>query len=220
MTTQSDPVAAAPADPLSELIERVAQSPDVVFVGKLRSTPFPRRPVPQLTMPADGPRAPWLRAIIERMHVPGANQSPTNAAALKAGLFLLADFFDDSHACSQSIEGLGAHHTGDYWHAILHRREPDYGNAKYWFRHVGRHPTFDELAPAVTRLIPTATGVLATKLEHWRNRLLPRGTWDPIAFVDLCSEAGTDADLKAWCEQVQFEEMLLLLESTIRDIKP
>lgn len=206
-----------PTDPLSEMVVRVAESGDVTFVRNLRNTPVPRRPVPHLTMPAGGPHAPRLRDIIERTGLSAGEQSPTNLAALKAGLFLLADFFDDSHACSQSIEGLGAHHTGDYWHAILHRREPDYTNAKYWFRRVGRHPVFVDLARSVAQQLSAATGSLAAKLERWRDRLVSDGRWDPLAFVDLCAAAGTDAELKPWCEQVQFEEMLLLLDSTIRE---
>ena len=206
-----------PPDPLSELIVRLVESADAAIVENHRRTSFPRSPGPQLTMPANGPRAPWLRGTIERMQVRGAQQSPTNLAALKAGLFLLGDFFDDSHANSQSIEGLGAHHTGDYWHAILHRREPDYGNAKYWFRHVGRHPAFVELARSVERQLSAATGSLAATLDRWRDRLVSRGHWDPLAFVDLCAAAETDAALKEWCGQVQFEEMLLLLESTMRE---
>ncbi len=206
-----------PPDPLTELIVRLAESGDAALVENHRRTPFPRWSVPDLTMPSNGPRAPWLRGIIERTQVRGAQQSPTNLAALKAGLFLLGDFFDDSHACSQSIEGLGAHHTGDYWHAILHRREPDHGNAKYWFRHVGRHPVFAELAPSVARQLSAATGSLAATLERWRDRLVSRGQWDSLAFVDLCAAAEPDAELKEWCRQVQFEEMLLLLESTMRE---
>ena len=193
-----------PPDPLSELIVRLAESADAALVENHRRAPIPRSPVPDLTMPANGPSVTWLRGIIERAHVPGAKQSPTRQAALKAGLFLLGDFFDDSHTC-------------DYWHAILHRREPDYGNAKYWFRHVGRHPVFAELATSVERLLAAATGSLAATLARWHDRLVSRGDWDPLAFVDLCAAAESDPELKAWCAQVQFDEMLLLLESTIRE---
>lgn len=46
------------------------------------------------------------------------------ATALRAGLLLWHDYLDESHALAQSIEGEGANQLGDYWHAILHRREP------------------------------------------------------------------------------------------------
>src|SRR5437870_5363954 len=63
-------------------------------------------------------------------------------AACRAGLYLAFNFLDESHAISQDV------HTaeGSYWHAILHRREPDPSNAAYWFRRVGDHPVFALLA--------------------------------------------------------------------------
>src|SRR5687768_11836582 len=40
-----------------------------------------------------------------------------------AGIWLYHDFLDESHAISQEI----ATPTGSYWHALMHRRERDYG---------------------------------------------------------------------------------------------
>ena len=47
-----------------------------------------------------------------------------------SGLWLLHDFLDESHKISQDVGST----TGSYWHAIMHRREPDSGNSKYWFQ--------------------------------------------------------------------------------------
>src|SRR5262245_27937857 len=61
------------------------------------------------------------------------------ASACRAGLWLAFGFLDESHTISQDL------HTaeGSYWHALMHRREPDAGNAMYWFRRVGHHPVLD-----------------------------------------------------------------------------
>ena len=48
----------------------------------------------------------------------------------------------------------------------------------------------------------------------WLPRLVTASGWEPFAFVDLCEVAESDAELRSWCEEVQFVEMLLLLEST------
>src|SRR5437762_1928586 len=61
--------------------------------------------------------------------------------AAVSGLLLLVGCWDESHELSQSIES----GEGSYWHAIAHRVEPDSSNAGYWFRRVGKHPTFAEL---------------------------------------------------------------------------
>lgn len=61
---------------------------------------------------------------------------------LRAGIWLYVDDLESSHAASQSLSTP----TGSYWHAIMHRREGDFGNSKYWLRMAGSHP--------VWRLIP------------------------------------------------------------------
>ena len=72
--------------------------------------------------------------------------------AVAAGLHLFYDDLDGSHSLSQTVEGRGKNHNGDYWHAIMHRREPDYDNAKYWFRRVGAHPVMTELPAVLERI--------------------------------------------------------------------
>jgi len=88
--------------------------------------------------------------------------------ACLAGLWLRHNFLDESHALSQEIETP----TGSFWHAILHRREGDFGNARYWFRRLGPHPIFPVLNEAAA-----ATGWPAS----------PR--WNPVALVDAVEQA-------------------------------
>jgi len=69
-------------------------------------------------------------------------------AACKAGMWLRCDFLNESHEISQELHSV----EGSFWHTIMHRREPDAFNSKYWWRKVGAHPVIDSLvqeAPAL-----------------------------------------------------------------------
>jgi len=161
----------------------------------------------------------WICDAVEQLDVTNlvpAVQSESDVAALKAGLLQVNDFLDASHEFSQSVQGGGVHSAGDYWHAIMHRREPDYSNAKYWFRRVGRHPIFPELAEYAETLFQSSPEIRS----RWGDRLIGGGEYDPFAFVDLCqSAAGSNSDdLTTFARQLQWWEMLLLLRQTDRDV--
>lgn len=140
--------------------------------------------------------------------------SPADARAVLAGLYQVNDYSDESHRISQSLEGEGRHRAADYWHAIMHRREPDYSNSKYWFRRVGTQPVFARLvrhAAAAADVCDVGSDVL--------GRVASGERWDPFAFVDLCREAFETnvPTLEVFCRRVQFAEMMELLRQTVAD---
>jgi len=142
------------------------------------------------------------------------NRSPDWQAHL-AGVAQIDDDLEASHTIAQSIEG---HPDGDYWHAIMHRREPDYANSKYWFRHVGRHPVFAQLAPRAAQILQEAPAEVRSR---WGKRLKVDARWDPLAFVDMCEAAAGDenSDLGMAARRIQWGEMLLLLRHTAQLIR-
>jgi hypothetical protein len=150
------------------------------------------------------------------------------ASAVFAGLYLLADDLNRSHEISQEI----ATPTGSYWHGIMHRREPDYGNAKYWFHRVGRHPVYDEVAVAAQEFFAEHAGELAGAAD--KTEFLRAKVWNAESFVDLCATAAKKAargrlsesaspqsEVRVWgleklCRRIQRRECELLLDYCYR----
>lgn len=103
-----------------------------------------------------------------------------------AGLLLANGEDEASHRVSQASEGQP---DFDYWHGLMHRREPDYGNASYWFRRVGNHAAFATLYDAVRDTL-TEMGLSTDDLED----LSP---WDPFEMIDRCRvESGRAASTR------------------------
>lgn len=123
-----------------------------------------------------------------------------------SAVWLLYDFLDESHTISQGIHSA----SGSFWHAVMHRREGDFSNAKYWFRQVGDHSIF----PA---LLTAARDLAATEKAEAAAALAGQGAWDPFQFVDLCQAAvrGRSAE-EAVLRKVQQAEWELLFDHCYR----
>jgi hypothetical protein len=161
--------------------------------------------------------AEYLQTLTDRQFDCSLKAGP-DAIALAAGVWQMNGFLDRSHELAQSVEGRGKGRAGDYWHAIMHRREPDYSNAKYWCRRVGPQPIHDFLVRDADAIL---SGCKSPDAPRWRDALAGNGRqkWDSFAFVDFCEGVadGHDAELSLAARQIQLIEMALLLSSTYHD---
>jgi len=132
---------------------------------------------------------------------PGVKQ-PESAMA---GLWLYFSCFEEAHELVSNCKSSESH----LWHAILHRQEPDPGNAAYWFRKVSAHPVFPKLAAAAAEILRTHPDA------EFRTS---RREWDPYSFVAFCDRAriqpGSSQEIAA--REIQRAEWQLLFDYCAR----
>ncbi len=145
---------------------------------------------------------------LDEAFAPNSISDRTMAEGCCSGLWLYHDFLVTSHTLSQQITTP----TGSYWHGIMHRREPDYPNGKYWFGRVGDHDIYPELRDEAAT-IASGTDNLPDEAAY----LMSQSSWDPFAFIDLCEGANVGGvpagDL---CRGIQQREWELLFDYCYR----
>ena len=151
-----------------------------------------------------GPRAGVLSEVLLKSQLDSSlgkiRVSSVRRELIHSLLLLWHDHLDASHTISQGIEEA----DGSFVHAIMHRREPDAWNSKYWWRRVGDHPAFPEIGRRVSRLLTGEKSELA-------QRLVTGGQWDASAFVDACDSA-KDESVICTLREIQRIETEVLLE--------
>ena len=88
---------------------------------------------------------------------------------VRAGLFYYHNALDDAHKQAQVDEG----DLAAYWHGMIHRREGDFENARYWMRRAGEQPVFQEMQHRASDAAP-----------HMGRQ----SNWDPYLFIHLCEQ--------------------------------
>jgi len=71
--------------------------------------------------------------------------------------------------------------TGAFWHAIMHRLEGDFSNAKYWYARCATHRAM-RLLGAVASDVVGKQAAKDAAIQH-----IVSGEWNPSALVDLVS---------------------------------
>lgn len=159
-----------------------------------------------------GPRAGVLpeKELSRRLDelLKGAKASGRSGELVRGLMLLWHDHMETAHEIAQAIENA----DGSFLHGILHRREPDYGNAAYWFRRVGRHACFPEIATRVSQWLRDRNEPAMEKL------LIRNGEWDPYGFIALCEKSSAKGARDAAVQmlrEIQGIETEVLLEHWI-----
>jgi hypothetical protein len=94
---------------------------------------------------------------------------------VRGGLFYALDALDDCHALFQEAKS----DEGSYWHGMMHRREGDFDNARYWFRRAGTLPVFNAMHRTATEVSPT---------------MGKQNNWDAYLLTGQCEQARFGAE--------------------------
>lgn len=140
--------------------------------------------IPFPTEPVDYERVIRLRELPDDALLPSKNEdgSPETGDArfvplVRAGLFYFHNALDDAHRIVQEEKAAGD--AAAYWHAMIHRRERDFDNARYWLRRAGEQPSFAEMHARAADASPNMARQMG---------------WDPFLFVTLAEQLRFGAD--------------------------
>lgn len=124
---------------------------------------------------------------------------PQKFSLVRGAVLYALDEIDAAHRIFQEDNSA----EGSYWHGMMHRREGDFDNARYWFRRAGRLPNFPELHAAAHSISPT---------------MARQDSWDAYLLTGLCEQARFGAqELVPECQHLQRVEFFGMFERAWRN---
>lgn len=134
-----------------------------------------------------------------------------SAPAWKAALHLWNDDLNAAHELVQHLPSA----TGSALHGIVHRREGDYDNARYWFLRSGDHPAYHGLQSRAASMLADErlpAGTIGQALATIREQ----GGWNPSLFTNAIEihetrTNGDDLAIHALLERLQQLELEAML---------
>lgn len=100
---------------------------------------------------------------------------PEIFALVRGGLFYAIDAIHEAHKFFQDAPG----DLGAYWHGMMHRREGDFDNARYWFRRAGALPCF---------------AAMHRTAGEFSADMARQPSWDPYLLTGECERARFGAE--------------------------
>jgi hypothetical protein len=125
----------------------------------------------------------------------GGNEitDPKMFRLVRGALLNAVDALDDAHHIFQDDSS----DVASYWHGVMHRREADFDNARYWFRRAGRLPISDKIHAAAAQVSAT---------------MAKQNSWDAYLLTGMCEQAKFgDTEAIPECvrlQRIEFDELL------------
>jgi hypothetical protein len=150
-----------------------------------------------------------IAAISEEQSADGRPDDLHSVLAWKAVLHLWNDSLDAAHELVQHLETP----TGAALHGIMHRREGDFDNAKYWFHLAGDHPAYHSLQSRAASFLQQQA-FPSGPLKDVFGQIALQGSWNPYLFINAIAIQENridDDDVRSILEQLQLLELVAFI---------
>ena len=173
-------------------------------------------------------RHPFLKTYLDRTAGPDLFRgnrlvSEPDGQLVLAALYQKNDDLAASHTICQEVGQTTAAPQASYWHGMVHRREPDFSNARGWFGRAEGLGALPDMYQEVARLLQRVLqmpeyGAARDAALAFLRHLQELGNWDSIYFLDLCERCLQEdsPEIRRLLEEVQEVEFNALFDWTYR----